>query len=336
MARPLRIQFPDAYYHVTCRGNARQEIFAGDRDRIAFLSLLNQSREIYQIEVLAYVLMENHFHLLVKTPLGNLQEFMRHFNISYTSYFNRRNKKTGHLYQGRYKSFLIDAENYLLEVSRYINLNPIRVRAKSGHAIEEKEKFLRGYRWSSYRGYLEPKNRADFLKFDEVLKEFGGDTRRGRKGYERFVGEGLEKELESPLEVGKGHGILGEKDFVERVMALFERKGGVRSREIPGLRKAILTVEPKRVLGAISKVMGVEEEMLLGRWKRKEGRKGERGLLMEMLYRYGGMNQREIGELMGLDYSAVSVGRKRFRKAVEGDQGLGGLARRVENVLSQE
>ncbi len=335
MARSLRIQFPGAYYHVTCRGNARQEIFAGDRDRAAFLSLLKQSEEIYQIEVLAYVLMDNHFHFLVKTPLGNLQEFMRHFNISYTSYFNRRHKKTGHLYQGRYKSFLIDAENYLQEVSRYIHLNPIRVRAKSGLSLAEKRNYLRKYRWSSLGGYLERKDRVGFLKIVEVLGEFGGDTRRGRTGYERFVREGLEKGLKSPLGVGKGHGIVGEEDFVERVRRRFERKG-VRSREVPGLRKVISEVEPKRILGVISKVMGVDEGELLGRWKREKGRKGERGLVMEMLYRYGGMNQREIGELMGLDYSAVSVGRKRFREAVEEDRRLGGLARRVETVISQE
>ena len=335
MARSLRIQFENAYYHLTCRGNARQGIFAGDRDRAAFLSILKQSQEIYQVEVLAYVLMENHFHLLVKTPLGNLQEFMRHFNISYTSYFNRRNKKMGHLYQGRYKSFLIDADNYLQEVSRYIHLNPIRVRAKSDLTLPEKEKYLRGYRWSSLGGYLEPRGRADFLKADEVLSEFGGNTRRGRKGYEHFVKEGIEKGVESPLGAGKGHGIVGEQDFVERVREMFERKG-VRSREVPGLRKVVLAVEPKRILEVISKVIRMDSGKLMGRWVRKGGRKGERGLVMEMLYRYGGMNQREIGELMEVDYSTVSVGRKRFREALEEDRRLGGIARRVEAILAEE
>ena len=145
----------------------------------------------------------------------------------------------------------------------------------------------------------------------------------------------MEKGLESPLGVGKGHGIVGEEDFVERVRRLFERKG-VRSREVPGLRKVISEVEPKRILGVISKVMGVDEGKDSGEVEAERGPEGERGLVMEMLYRYGGMNQREIGELMGLDYSAVSVGRKRFREAVEEDRRLGGLARRVETVISQE
>ena len=110
MARPLRIQFENAYYHVTCRGNAQQAIFKGDTDRLPFLDLLKRSSEIYHVEILSYVLMPNHFHLLVKTLRANLQEFMRHFNISYTSYFNHRHKRSGHLYQGRYKSFLIDVK----------------------------------------------------------------------------------------------------------------------------------------------------------------------------------------------------------------------------------
>jgi REP element-mobilizing transposase RayT len=114
MARPLRIQFPNAHYHVTCRGNARQEIVKSDGDSTAFLDRLSRSGEIYQVDVFGFVLMRNHFHLLVRTPRGHLQEFMRHFNISYTSYFNRAHHRSGHLYQGRYKAFLIDADSYLL------------------------------------------------------------------------------------------------------------------------------------------------------------------------------------------------------------------------------
>ena len=159
MARPLRIQFENAYYHLTCRGNARQAIFANDTDYAAFLDLLERSGDIYQVDIFAYVLMTNHFHLLVKTPLANLQEFMRHFNISYTSYFNRTHHKTGHLYQGRYKSFLIDADSYLQEVSRYIHLNPVRVKEKTKLTVDEKKRYLKQYRWSSYPGYLSPRTK---------------------------------------------------------------------------------------------------------------------------------------------------------------------------------
>ena len=112
MARPLRIQYPGACYHVTCRGNERRKIFRDDQDRKGFLERLALSLEIYEVSLLCYVLMDTHFHLLVMTPKGNLAEFMRHFNVSYTSAFNRRHRRVGHLYQGRYKAFLIDADTY--------------------------------------------------------------------------------------------------------------------------------------------------------------------------------------------------------------------------------
>ena len=137
MARALRIQFPGAYYHVTCRGNDRREIFKDAEDRKIFKAKLQLSLEVYGVALLSYALMSNHFHLLISTPQGNLAEFMRHFNISYTSAYNRRHKRSGHLYQGRYKAFLIDADNYLLAVSRYIHLNPIRLKKYSGYTTTE-------------------------------------------------------------------------------------------------------------------------------------------------------------------------------------------------------
>ena len=217
MARPLRIQFENAYYHVTCRGNARQSIFSSDADRLAFLDLLGRSSEIYQAEVLAYVLMSNHFHLLVKTPRGNLQEFMRHFNISYTGWFNRRHRRSGHLYQGRYHSLLIDADHYLKEVSRYIHLNPVKIKQARLKDDGARKKILRSYGWSSYAGYVACRERRPFLRVSEVLEYFGGDTPGARRGYARYVEQGLAGGLENFLAAGKGHGIIGERDFVDRV-----------------------------------------------------------------------------------------------------------------------
>lgn len=145
MSRPLRIQYPDACYHVTCRGNGKQNIFLTDHDRSKFLELLTRSVGIYDVRLYAFVLMANHFHLIVKTPGANLQEFMRHFNISYTAYFNKLHQRSGHLYQGRYKSFLIDVDSYFLEVSRYIHLNPVRIPSFSESSDEEKKIALNAY-----------------------------------------------------------------------------------------------------------------------------------------------------------------------------------------------
>jgi putative transposase len=128
MARPLRIQYGGAYYHVTCRGNDRRSIYRDDSDRELFLEKLKASLEIYDVALHAYVLMGNHFHLLVQTPKANRSEFMRHFNIAYTGAYNRRHKRVGHLYQGRYKAILVEGDIYLLELSRYLHLNPIRIK----------------------------------------------------------------------------------------------------------------------------------------------------------------------------------------------------------------
>jgi len=331
MARPLRIQYENAYYHVTCRGNARQEIYADDRDRSVFLKLLARSAEIYQVEVLAYVLMANHFHLLVKTPGANLQEFMRHFNISYTSHFNRGHKRTGHLYQGRYKAFLIDADSYLQEVSRYIHLNPLRPKGKARKTLAEKKEYLRRYQWSSYPTYLSPRAGRSLVQVQEILVYFGGDTPEGRKQYRDFVKEGLTREMENPLERGKGHGIIGSAEFVERMKERF-LSGQPRSREVPAIRKVIGQVEPERILKAVAMEFQVSREDLLQR-----GNRGiARPVLMELLYRYGGLNQREIGELLGIDYSSVSVGRKKLQTLLGKGKGLVARIKGIKKSLTQE
>ena len=176
MARPLRIQYSGAVYHVTCRGNERKEIFKDDRDRKTFLEILAYSSKIYNIKIFSYMLMENHFHLLIETPLGNLGEFMRHFNITYTGYYNRRHNRTGHLYQGRYKSILVDKESYLSVLSRYIHLNPVRIQAMEKNTDEEKIQHLRNYTWSSLPGYINKGKREQFLDYAMVLEEYGGLT----------------------------------------------------------------------------------------------------------------------------------------------------------------
>jgi putative transposase len=329
MARPLRIQYENAYYHVTCRGNARQEIYLQDTDRTAFLKFLARSAEIYQAEVLAYVLMANHFHLLVKTPLGNLQEFMRHFNISYTSYFNRSHQRAGHLYQGRYTSFLVDQDSYLQEVSRYIHLNPLRSQDKASMPLAEKRAYLRKYPWGSYPAYLS--SRRSVLQLTDILAYFGGDTPEGRREYRSFVEEGLTRELESPLEKGKGHGIIGSAEFIERIQRAF-LSDRPRSREVPAVRRIVGKVQPERILGAVATAFGVSRGDL-----RERGQRGiARPVLMELFYRYGGLNQREIGEFLGVDYSSVSVGRKNLQALLGKDSGLAERIEGIKQKLIQE
>jgi REP element-mobilizing transposase RayT len=330
MARPLRIQFENAYYHVACRGNDRQNIFSSDADRLAFLDLLGRSSDIYQTEVLAYALMSNHFHLLVKTPGGNLQEFMRHFNISYTAWFNRLHQRAGHLYQGRYHSFLIDEDNYLKEVSRYIHLNPVKIKQARSTDIASGRKALRAYVWSSFPGYVSPRARKPFLRVEELLDYFGGDTSRGRRGYANYVEQGLATDLENPLELGKGHGIIGERDFVDAVRDRY-LSPAIKVRELPAAGKIMRRVEPERIVSAVCVLLRIGREELL----KKKYRGSGRGLLMEMLYRYGGIKQPEIGAMLGIDYSAVSIGRKRFLLKMETDPELKSLFAKATSRISQ-
>ena len=145
MGRPLRIEYPGAVYHVTSRGNERREIFLDNDDRLTFLEILKDYHDRFDILIHAYVLMDNHYHLVLETPKGNLLKVMHGINSRYTGYFNRKYSRAGHLFQGRYKALLVEKNSYLVELSRYIHLNPVRAKV-----IEKPER----YRWSSYRGYV--------------------------------------------------------------------------------------------------------------------------------------------------------------------------------------
>ena len=143
MARPLRIEYPGACYHVMNRGNRRDDIFLTDKDRHVFIDGLADSCETHRIHLICYVLMSNHFHLIVQTPQANLSEFMRHFLVTYTVRFNRRNGRVGHVFQGRFKSLLIDEDEYLLPLSRYIHLNPIRTSRFKNADFSTKSEYLK-------------------------------------------------------------------------------------------------------------------------------------------------------------------------------------------------
>ena len=322
MARALRIQYKNACYHVSCRGNGRQHIFLADSDRKKFLELLTRSIEIYEVRLIAFVLMTNHFHLIVKTPRANLKDLMRHFNISYTAYFNKRHGRSGHLYQGRYKAFLIDADSYLLAVSRYLHLNPVHTKQLINSSEEQKREQLRAYQWSSYPDYISS-SRYPFLALDEVLGYFRGD----RLSYRDFVEEGITLS-EKPLEKGKGHGIVGDAAFIKNMLKQERIKP---SREQPAAKKAIGQVEPERVLFTVMKRLRTTREEIL----KNRCRGPARSIAMELLYRYAGVNQREIGELMGVDYSSVSVARKRLRDMLTTDDKLKKQFHALEEALSQ-
>ena len=326
MARPLRIQFPGALYHVTSRGNEKKSIFKNDVDRKKFLEILSESAPTYSARIFSFVLMANHFHLLVETPLGNLSEFMRQFNITYASYFNRRYSRTGHLYQGRYKSILVDKDEYLSMVSRYIHLNPVKSGTVKRLPADDQLQRLWNYKWSSLPGFVSSRYRFDFVEYDVILDQYGGDTPGGRSRYKKQIARDLVDGL--PLrEKLVGQSLLGEEGFVNTITEKFI--AAKKDREQPAIAAIRRFVARDEILRVLADACGRSVEQILA----------EKGVLrqmaMDLLYRHGGMNNPEIGSLMGIDYSTVSQGRRRLRAKITRDKKLQGLMQDIESILSR-
>jgi REP-associated tyrosine transposase len=325
MARPLRIEYPGAVYHVTGRGNERKSIFGDRVDRETFLEIMIQSKSIYEVRIFAFVLMENHFHILLETPLANLGQFMRRFNITYTSYFNRIHKRVGHLYQGRYKSILVDKESYLSELSRYIHLNPIRTKTMKNKTVEERWKYLINYPWSSLRGYLSQSSKKPFIDYSLVLGDFGGDNLQGRRAYRKRTKEDLVEGLDTKRKV-IGQSILGGDQFLKRLKENFFPKK--RDRECPGLTGLRRFRAEEEIVAIFSEETGKTLEEV------KDKKNPLRPVLMDLLYRVGGLTGVEIGKIFDVDYSTVSQSRKRFAMKENKDKNLRKLIERIEAKLS--
>ena len=322
MARALRIKYKGALYHITSRGNERRNIFENDYDRKFFIQTLKESLNIYNVILYSYVLMSNHFHFLLETPLANLSEFMRQFNITYTSYYNRKYNRVGHLYQGRYKSILIQKENYLNILSRYIHLNPVRVGKMKNASTSEKKKYLRQFKWSSLKGYLNMNkgNIETFVDYKTVLAEYGGDNQKGRRIYWQTLQNDLSTKFEIKGEI-VGDSILGNDSFIKRIKEKYLKKN---EKEIPSLRKIHSYCSKDKVIEIVCREIGKEFDYI------KSHKGANPQILMEMLYCYAGLKGREIGKIMGLDYSTVSVGRKRLRRKMLDDISLQDLVRKIK------
>jgi REP element-mobilizing transposase RayT len=326
MARPLRIQYPDAVYHVTCRGNEKQNIFRDDSDRSRFLQLLNQSVNIYTVKLHSYVLMNNHFHLLVETPLANLSEFMRHFNIAYIGYFNRRYNRVGHLYQGRFKAIIVDKDTYLSVLSRYIHLNPVRIKALEKAEPKEKYQRLVLYPWSSLAGYLSKRKKQHFVEYKLVLADYGGDTDRARKSYRKALLEEMVQGRNIHDQI-IGQTVLGGEEFIGWLKGTFLSEE--KDREAPAHRAIRRHRSQEKIIDVVVRKTG----MMLEGIKKEKG--PLRQILMDLLHRQGGMTNPEIGRLFGVDYSSVSQERKRLRHQLEKDRKLSSLQRDIEREMTR-
>lgn len=298
MGRPLRIEYPGAFYHVTSRGNEQKDIFKSEADREKFLTYLDSAAERYGAVFHAYCLMSNHYHLMIETPEGNLSRIMKHINNSYTNYFNIKRKRAGHLLQGRYKAILIEADAYAAELSRYIHLNP--VRAKMVSSPEE-------YKWSSYRFYSEGEA-PSWLSTGFVLGYFGTEPEEQSRSYRTYIMEAIGKKHVDPLAGSVASTILGSDDFVRDIKEKY-LEGRNSERDIPALRELI----PKP---DILMIKGAAEESFP-----KDGRLA-RAAGIYLCHRFSGAKLQDIGDLYGISQSGVTQASKRFEEVMKNDSAL--------------
>lgn len=310
MARQLRLEFEGAIYHVCARGNAREDIFRLEADRVRFLKLLEQSVERFAGVVFSFVLMNNHFHLLLQTRQPNLSAWMQWLSVSYSVYFNRRHDRSGHLFQGRYKSFLVDTGEYILGLSRYIHLNPVRgMRIGRGTPSERRQR-LRNFKWSSYCGYAGLTKPFFFVDESMILEELGNSTGRARIEYRRFVEEGLVREIDNPFEAVQWQAALGRETFLRKVRDRMKSLHTQR-REITSLRTATEFASPQTILNNVAKKFQVNARSLIE--QRGHGI-APRNVAMWIISERCGMTLRQIGELFGgIDYAAVAQRIRRER-----------------------
>lgn len=212
MARLLRIEFPGAFYHVTSRGNRKQTIFISDDDRFFFFNCLREAHERFGVIIHVYCLMQNHYHLFLETPSGNLSRIMHFINLKYSNYFNLKHQHCGHTFQSRFHAILVQATEYAKEVAAYIHLNPVRAGI-----VDRPEE----YDWSNYREYLGIANPLPWTENAFVLRLFGASLPEARKEYEKHVMARLAQKQPNPLAPANKTGILGSPEFIDHIRKSF-------------------------------------------------------------------------------------------------------------------
>ena len=315
MARPLRIQFPDAWYHVMNRGKGGEKIFTDKGDYYAFIDLLKDCVEMWNIRVAAYCLMGTHYHVLLQTPDANVSRCMRHMNGVYTQYFNRTHGLDGHLFRGRYKSILVDSDAYLLELLRYIHRNPL----EAGMVDR-----LESYQWSSHKGYLSRSEKWNWLHKDYVLKIFSNNMTEALKGYESFVNKKIPEEINRILGSRKWPSVIGKESFINWVKDTFF----IQKRHVEVPESKSLAPDSEKIKGAVCREYDINEEDLL---ISKRGMTNEpRNTAIYLMRHLMGSKLEEIGREFGINnYSSVSTVIERTKQKATHDRKL---RKRIEKL----
>jgi putative transposase len=343
MARPLRIDVAGGWYHVMSRGIERRAIFLDNSYCFHFLDLLGEMTSRFNVEVHAYVLMGNHYHLILRTPEANASQTMQWLNVSYSAWFNAKRQRVGHLFQGRFCSTLIDGGGgWLLDMSAYLHLNPVRVSALGLMKADNKAealglvkpnreqvlarlRTLRDHRWSSYRAYGNYGKTPPWLFTEEVLRRAGG-----KAAYRKYVQQYVTRGMDPSEFVGRtGRVAVGGRDFLDKARSLV----GSTSPEQPERRFVTRHISFATVVAAVENVKGEQ-------WEEFRNRYGDWGLSMVLyLARLRtGLSLKEIGSLAGeMEYKNVSTRVRRFKKRLAEDRHLReSLKRCLERMTNDE
>ena len=312
MARHLRVEYPGAIYHVTCRivgsvteaggdimeRHSEKCLFRDDADRERFLVKLSERVEQFNIRLYLFVLMANHFHLVFETPEANCSKFMQSLLTAYTVYYNLRHRRHGHLLDGRFKSKLVDGDSYLLALSRYVHLNPVQIASMKHKVIEERIKVLRAWPWSSYPSYIGVCTPLSFLSRGPLLAEMGGPRRAWPRLYREFVEGGLvesDDELKTMLTLSPRS--IGSDEFRSQIDELYQErlKTFARSEDV-SFRHLTEPMPPEDVMKVLVEVFAVELED----FKRRKRNCPLRAVAARMLIRYAALDQREVATLLNI------------------------------------
>ena len=312
MARPLRVQFEDAVYHVMSRGDQKAAIVEDNRDRQRWLAMLARAVGRYRWRVFSFVLMPNHFHLFLQTPQPNLSAGMHDLNCGYAGYFNHRHGRVGHLMQGRFKSVLVEEQGYWLELSRYLHLNPVRWDLTARPE---------GWPWSSYAGYHRPARRVPWVDYGQVLAEFGGDTPEGRKAYRQFVEAGMGDRLSNPLSEAAHGLVLGSDAFVTRVRAMLAARPD--DAETPALRRMVADAGMSEVIAAVVARLGGQPDNW---WPGRRCDDISRAMSAYVARQVTALGCRAIADALGYrNISSISVACRRVETALNAGRLTGPL-----------
>lgn len=321
MSRPLRIQYRGAWYHVMNRGRRREEICLENNDYLAFIDLLQESAQMFNVGIAAYCLMPNHYHLLILTPDANLSRFMRHLDGVYTQRFNKSHKHDGQLFRGRYKSILIDEDRYLLELVRYIHRNPLK------GALEDA---LGRYPWTSHKGYISNAKKWDWLHKKFILAMFSKNRSESMKRYRKFVSQESPEEISMVFESVRLPPILGSDRFIKWVKKHFFNDK--QNSEIPESKSLAPSIE--EIKTAICKFYSINEEDLL--ISKRGSANVPRNIAIYLARRLRGDNLDTIAKAFNIRaYSSVSSVVNRTRILLSKDRKLRKACEQINRNLTK-